>query len=104
MKEFDHIFDLTNTERVKNHFYNSGIDAAALEQLAPVLSICLQKEFPVLIHTNEPVGHHYPGKTPNTLAQIYGLIKRFPENKIVLATKISQNCPVRRINFTLQVL
>jgi hypothetical protein len=66
-------------------FYDSGIDAAALEQLEPVLSICLQKEFPVLIHTNEPVGHHYPGKTPNTLAQIYGLIKRFPENKIVLA-------------------
>ena len=26
------------------------------------------------------------------------------ENKIVLATKISQNCPVRRIYFTLQVL
>ena len=26
------------------------------------------------------------------------------ENKIVLATKISQNCPVRRIFFTLQVL
>ena len=26
------------------------------------------------------------------------------KNKIVLATKISQNCPVRRIYFTLQVL
>jgi predicted TIM-barrel fold metal-dependent hydrolase len=82
------------TERCLDHglsgigeiaFYNSGIDAAALEQMAPVLSICLQKELPVLIHTNEPVGHHYPGKTPNTLAQIYGLIKRFPENNIVLA-------------------
>ena len=66
-------------------FYNSGIDPAALEQMAPVLSICLQNECPVLIHTNEPVGHDYPGKTPNTLAQIYGLIKRFPDNKIVLA-------------------
>jgi predicted TIM-barrel fold metal-dependent hydrolase len=66
-------------------FYNSGIDAAAFEQMEPVLSICLQKKFPVLIHTNEPVGHDYPGKTPNTLVQIYGLIKRFPENKIVLA-------------------
>jgi predicted TIM-barrel fold metal-dependent hydrolase len=66
-------------------FYNSGIDAAALEQMEPVLSICLQRELPVLIHTNEPVGHDYPGKTPNTLAQIYDLIVRFPENKIVLA-------------------
>ncbi|MGB5991237.1 MAG: amidohydrolase family protein, partial [Desulfobacterales bacterium] len=38
-----------------------------------------------LIHTNEPVGHLYPGKTPNTLKQIYNLITRFSENKIVLA-------------------
>ena len=37
------------------------------------------------MHTNEPVGHLYPGKTPNTLKQIYSLITRFPENKIVLA-------------------
>ena len=41
--------------------------------------------FPVLIHTNEPVGHQYPGKTPNTLTQIYQLIDTYPQNKIVLA-------------------
>ena len=35
--------------------------------------------------TNEPVGHAYPGKTPNTLAQIYRMVKRFPANTIVLA-------------------
>jgi predicted TIM-barrel fold metal-dependent hydrolase len=39
----------------------------------------------VLIHTNEPVGHAYHGKTPITLAQIYRLIKQFSETKIVLA-------------------
>jgi predicted TIM-barrel fold metal-dependent hydrolase len=66
-------------------FYNSGIDAVALAKMEPVLAVCLQKESPVLIHTNEPVGHDYPGKTPITLAQIYGLIKHFPKNKIVLA-------------------
>jgi predicted TIM-barrel fold metal-dependent hydrolase len=38
-----------------------------------------------LIHTNEPIGHAYPGKTPNTLAQIYQLIRTFPQNKIILA-------------------
>ena len=38
-----------------------------------------------MIHTNEPIGHSYPGKTPNTLAQIYQLIQTFPQNKIVLA-------------------
>jgi len=66
-------------------FYQSGIDDVALEQLAPVMAMCAECSRPVLIHTNEPVGHDYHGKTPVTLSQIYGLIKRFADNKIVLA-------------------
>ncbi|MGB5749309.1 MAG: amidohydrolase family protein [Desulfobacterales bacterium] len=66
-------------------FYRSGIDDSALEQLAPVMGMCADRSLPVLIHTNEPVGHDYHGKTPITLSQIYGLIKRFADNKIVLA-------------------
>lgn len=66
-------------------FYQSGIEDNALEKLAPLMEICRDKDFPVLIHTNEPVGHLYPGKTPNTLRQIYNLIKRYQENTIVLA-------------------
>ena len=38
-----------------------------------------------MIHTNEPVGHPYPGKSPNTLFQIYSLVKRFAGNRIILA-------------------
>ncbi len=38
-----------------------------------------------MIHTNEPVGHKYPGKTPVTLEQIYNLAKAFPKNKLVFA-------------------
>jgi predicted TIM-barrel fold metal-dependent hydrolase len=66
-------------------FYQSGIDDAVLDRLAPLMDICLDKNLPFLIHTNEPVGHVYPGKTPNTLKQIYTLVSRFPENRIVLA-------------------
>jgi predicted TIM-barrel fold metal-dependent hydrolase len=66
-------------------FYQSGIDEACIEKLIPVMDICLGRDLPVLIHTNEPVGHVYPGKSPNTLREIYNLIERFPENKIVLA-------------------
>jgi len=66
-------------------FYQSGIDAAAIKRLAPIMEICRQSDIPVLIHTNEPIGHHYPGKAPMTFSQIYGLIQRFPHNKIVLA-------------------
>jgi predicted TIM-barrel fold metal-dependent hydrolase len=66
-------------------FYQSGIEKASLARLEPVMEICKDRNFPVLIHTNEPVGHKYAGKTPNTLAQIYQLIDTFPQNNIILA-------------------
>ena len=66
-------------------FYESGIDEDALKRMDPIMEICHDWKAPVLIHTNEPVGHAYPGKTPNTMAQIYLMVKRFPENIIVLA-------------------
>lgn len=66
-------------------FYESGINEACLARLVPLMAVCLDKDLPIMVHTNEPVGHLYPGKTENTLSQIYRLLKRFPENKIVLA-------------------
>jgi len=66
-------------------FYQSGIENASLARLKPIMEICRDRNLPVLIHTNEPVGHQYPGKTPNTLAQIYRLVDAFPQNSIVLA-------------------
>ncbi len=66
-------------------FYQSGIDPDILKNLEPVMALCRAGDLPVIIHTNEPVGHMYPGKTPNTLAQIYRLPACFPENKIILA-------------------
>ncbi len=66
-------------------FYGKGIDERALTLLDPIMAVCKEKKCAALIHTNEPVGHLYPGKAPMTLSQIYALIRRFPENKIVLA-------------------
>jgi hypothetical protein len=66
-------------------FYQTGIDESALDRLAPIMELCAGQDLPVLIHTNEPVGHDYHGKTPLTMVQIYRLISRFPGNKIVLA-------------------
>jgi predicted TIM-barrel fold metal-dependent hydrolase len=66
-------------------FYQTGIENSALSRLEAVMDICRGLDLPVMIHTNEPIGHSYPGKTPNTLAQIYELIQTFPQNKIVLA-------------------
>jgi len=66
-------------------FYRSGIDKRCRERLEPVMELCREHGLPVMIHTNEPVGHKYPGKTPNTLVQIYKMVKEFPENRLILA-------------------
>jgi len=67
-------------------FYLSGIDDRALDTLTDVMAVLLEKgNLPCMIHTNEPVGHAYPGKTPVTLEQIQKLAAGFPENRIILA-------------------
>ncbi len=66
-------------------FYDSEINNLYLDNLKPVMEICRKKDLPVLIHANEPVGHKYPGKAPNSLAGVYQFIKRFSNNTIVLA-------------------
>jgi len=67
-------------------FYLSGIDKEALSFLDPVMAVLRENNnLPCMIHTNEPVGHPYPGKTPITLEQIYILAETFPDNRIILA-------------------
>ena len=66
-------------------FYSSGIDGRCLDALDPVMALARQHRCVVMLHTNEPVGHQYPGKSPNTLSQIYNLAKRFSDNRLILA-------------------
>ncbi|MCP3900048.1 MAG: amidohydrolase family protein [Desulfobacteraceae bacterium] len=67
-------------------FYLSGIDDKAISHLEPIMEILRDfGNLPCMIHTNEPVGHQYPGKTPVTLEQIYSVAKAFPDNKLVFA-------------------
>jgi len=67
-------------------FYLSGIDDRAIRLLDPVMDVLKRKgNLPCMIHTNEPLGHSYPGKTPVTLEQIDNLARAFADNKIILA-------------------
>jgi predicted TIM-barrel fold metal-dependent hydrolase len=66
-------------------FYTSGIDDACLKSLDPIMALAETFDRPVMLHTNEPVGHAYPGKSANTLAQIYAAVQRFGSNRIILA-------------------
>jgi uncharacterized protein len=66
-------------------FYSCGIDGECQLSLGPIMAMCREYDVPALLHTNEEVGHRYPGKTPNTMIQIYETMARFPDNAIVLA-------------------
>ncbi len=66
-------------------FYASGIDDLCLSSLEPIMAAARRFDCPVMLHTNEPVGHQYPGKSPNTLLQIYTLVQRFSKNRIILS-------------------
>ncbi|MFO7600442.1 MAG: amidohydrolase family protein [Candidatus Desulfacyla sp.] len=65
--------------------YGSGLTSEVVKALGDVMDICSRGDVPFLLHTNEPVGHAYPGKTPNTLRQIYDFVRAYPSNRIVLA-------------------
>ena len=66
-------------------FYDSHFAHKDIEALKEVMAVCSQFDVPILLHTNEPVGHEYAGKIPMPLGQIYSLLKAYPSNKIVLA-------------------
>lgn len=63
-------------------FYDTDLDNVSLD---PVCRLCAEAERPLLLHTNEPVGHQYPGKAPMTLAALYALVKAHPATRLVLA-------------------
>ncbi|MCG2778623.1 MAG: amidohydrolase family protein [Desulfobacterales bacterium] len=65
--------------------YGTGLSSEIINSLKEVMGLCSQFDVPFLLHTNEPIGHNYAGKTPMTLTQIYGFIKAYPANRIVLA-------------------
>jgi predicted TIM-barrel fold metal-dependent hydrolase len=59
------------------------IDDAA--ETARFAGCCIERNLPVLLHTNEPVGHYYPGKTDTTLRQLELFAEHHPRLQTVLA-------------------
>lgn len=59
-----------------------GEDLACLR---PVAELCQHFRVPLLLHTNEPVGVAYPGKSAMSLPGLYRVIREFPEVTWILA-------------------
>ncbi len=66
-------------------FYTSTISTDALKAFKEIAEIAKNRDVPILLHTNESIGHYYPGKALMTLKEIYDFLSHFPDNKIILA-------------------
>ncbi|MCL5959621.1 MAG: amidohydrolase family protein [Chloroflexi bacterium] len=55
------------------------------EAIDPVVEAAIHFGIPILIHTTEPVGHHYKGKGGAELGHVYHLAKQFPDLRLVCA-------------------
>jgi uncharacterized protein len=66
-------------------FYDRDFSAELIDSCRDVMNEASNRSVPVMLHTNEPVGAHYPGKAPSTLRGIYLFIRAYPENLIILA-------------------
>ncbi|MEW6669061.1 MAG: amidohydrolase family protein [Thermodesulfobacteriota bacterium] len=66
-------------------FYHKGLSERSTRRLGELVEICAPFNAPLLIHTNEPVGHAYPGKTPVSLGALYHLIRKHPGQRFILA-------------------
>jgi len=66
-------------------FYEEGLGDEMIAALTPIADLCQGYGVPLLLHTNEPVGHLYPGKSPMQLGELYKLIQAFPDLTLILA-------------------
>ncbi|GAB4265457.1 MAG: hypothetical protein Kow0092_17790 [Deferrisomatales bacterium] len=65
--------------------YGAGLGPEVRRQIAPLAELCREAGVPLLLHTNEPVGHAYPGKSAMGLAEIYALVRAHPRTRWILA-------------------
>ncbi len=66
-------------------FYTGKSTDEQLRAIAPVIEMCREKNLVLLVHSNEPVGHEYPGKARAGLRFYYELAKMCKDMPLVLA-------------------
>ena len=66
-------------------FYRGGLSSEKIRRLTVVLNPLRGKGVPVLLHTHEPVGHEYPGKSGGALLPVFRLLQALPDVTFVLA-------------------
>ena len=67
------------------HPDTQNFDIADPREMSPLMDVAHSLGLVVLVHSSEPVGHHYPGKGKTTPDKLWAFIQNFPHNKIVCA-------------------
>lgn len=62
--------------------YQQDLDSPNLHKLC---ALAAEANKPLMLHTDCPWSHNYPGKSPMTLAALYNLLKQNPRTRIILA-------------------
>ncbi len=65
--------------------YRAGLGEPVRRALAPLAELCREAGVPLLLHTNEPVGHAYPGKSPMGPGDVYAVVGAHPGTRWILA-------------------
>jgi predicted TIM-barrel fold metal-dependent hydrolase len=66
-------------------FYCDEMTSQDIHSMKPVLTQMEREGIPLLLHTNETIGHSYPGKGRTPLERFYEMILAFPSLPIILA-------------------
>jgi hypothetical protein len=66
-------------------FYHHEMASQDIDSMKPILTQMEKQKIPLLLHTNERLGHPYPGKGMTPLERFYELILSFPNLPILLA-------------------
>ena len=66
-------------------FYDREMGPEEIDSMKPILTQMERRRIPLLLHTNELLGHSYPGKGVTPLERFYELALSFPNLPIILA-------------------
>jgi predicted TIM-barrel fold metal-dependent hydrolase len=83
-KEIDRCYS-AGLKGVGEIFPGSQFDLDNEKETCAIATACTERNLPLIIHVNEPVGHFYPGKIDMALLQIEHFIENNPNLRIVLA-------------------
>lgn len=65
--------------------HGQGFDISNPKEVGSLANLSMERKLPIIIHTNEPVGHYYAGKTDTTPVEACEFAANFPDLNIVFA-------------------